>query len=256
MLYWVSTRGHDYTIREHLESFGRSLAGVVLHLSYGQLIRQRRPARGVYVMCDIERLADATIQQASRLCDRLQQSGSIVLNRPADCLRRYNLLRGLHASGVNSFNVYRASDEPAPQRFPIFLRLANDHKGNRSALLPNAAALRAAVAAQCRTRFWFRDELGKRRIVRIGARRRRELLVTEFCDTADSGGMYRKYAAFNVGGTIIARHLFFSRTVDAQVSRLTGAVAVGDRIRIRSEQSARHATGRHFPFCSYRLRPD
>lgn len=211
MIYWVSTRRHEYPIRSHLASFGRWLADVVTPLSYGRLFHQRRPAGGMYILSDVERLGERAIQQASRLCDRLRECGSSVLNRPADCLRRYELLRDLHTSGTNAFGVYRVRDEPSPERFPVFLRLENDHKGSRSALLADEAALKAAVAEQCRTRFWFRDEHGKRRLVRLGGRRRRGLLVTEFCDTADANGVYRKYAAFNVGGTIIARHLFFGR---------------------------------------------
>src|SRR3546814_10272912 len=38
------------------------------------------------------------------------------------------------------------------------------------------------------------------------------LLITEFCDTQDDRGLYRKYSAFNVGGRIIPRHLHFSRS--------------------------------------------
>ncbi len=239
MIYFVTTRRHRYTIRRHLASFGHSLVGTVTPLSYGELLNQRRPAQGVYVLCDIERLGQRTIKRASKLCDQLRKSGSTVLNRPSDCLRRYELLRALHRSGINSFNVYRVRDALSPQRFPVFLRLANDHKGNRSELLGDAVALRTAVAQQCRTRFWFRDEHGKRRIVRWGARRRRELLVTEFCDSRDANGIYRKYAAFNVGGTIIARHLFFSQHWMLKSPDSQDASALG--IEYEYVQSNQHA---------------
>ena len=211
MIYWVTTRRHGYTIRRHLASFGRPLVSAVTPLSYGRLLRQRDPARGVYVLTDVERLSRATLQRATALCDRLRGSGSIVLNRPVDCLGRHDLLRGLHRHGVNVFDVHRVSDIAPSPRFPVFLRLENDHKGPRSPLLNDEVELRAAIDEQCRTRFWFRDEHAKRRLLRIGGHRRRALLVTEFCDTVDSQGMYRKYAAFCVGGQIIARHLFFAK---------------------------------------------
>ena len=38
-----------------------------------------------------------------------------------------------------------------------------------------------------------------------------ELLLTEFCDTTDAAGVYRKFSTFIVGGRILPRHLFFSR---------------------------------------------
>jgi hypothetical protein len=37
------------------------------------------------------------------------------------------------------------------------------------------------------------------------------LMIVEFCDTADASGTYRKYSVFMIGGTIIPRHLIFSR---------------------------------------------
>jgi hypothetical protein len=38
-----------------------------------------------------------------------------------------------------------------------------------------------------------------------------DLIAIEFCDTADAGGVFRKYAAFVVGERIVPRHIFFGR---------------------------------------------
>ena len=40
---------------------------------------------------------------------------------------------------------------------------------------------------------------------------REDKIIVEFCDTADSAGIYRKYSAFNIDGTIIPRHVCSSR---------------------------------------------
>jgi hypothetical protein len=39
----------------------------------------------------------------------------------------------------------------------------------------------------------------------------RSILITEFCNTVDTRGIYRKYSAFIIGGTIIPRHVCFSK---------------------------------------------
>ena len=36
-------------------------------------------------------------------------------------------------------------------------------------------------------------------------------MIVEYCDCADGDGVFRKYSAMNVGGTLIPRHILFSR---------------------------------------------
>jgi hypothetical protein len=75
----------------------------------------------------------------------------------------------------------------------VFLRNELDHEGRRSGLLADADALAAALRATAAT-----DTASHR------------TLVVEFVDTADVHGVYRKYAAFMVGDTVLARHLIGS----------------------------------------------
>jgi hypothetical protein len=53
-----------------------------------------------------------------------------------------------------------------------------------------------------------------------------DLLLVEFCDTADAQGVYRKYAAFRVGDAIIARHLFFSHHWHVKSAELQDAASL------------------------------
>jgi hypothetical protein len=116
-----------------------------------------------------------------------------VLNDPERTLRRYDLIRALRREGVNDFTAYREHEARDRGRFPMFVRREHDHDGARSDLLHDDHDARDAVA-----KLRADDpELG-------------DLLLVEFCDTADAHGVYRKYAAFKVGDAIIARHLFLS----------------------------------------------
>lgn len=210
MIHFATTSGHSYTIEHHLKAWGRDLVGRLRTVCYRQLLSEAKHPRGIYVFADIERLGTKQKDRAAELYRRLRAAGSIVLNDPAEVKLRAELLTTLHEGGVNRFGVHRANDDLSAVRYPVFLRCANDHRGSRTKLLTGPDELRAAIADQSRTRILFRDEQGKFRAFRWGPRRRRELLITEFCDTADSMGVYRKYSAFAVAGRIVPRHLFFS----------------------------------------------
>jgi hypothetical protein len=107
---------------------------------------------------------------------------------------RYELLRTLHETGVNRFDVYRLTEARKPARFPVFLRRENDHAGPETGLIETQAELDAVVEALARD--------GKSR----GSR-----LVTEFCAERNGDGLYRKYGAFYIDGVVLPRHAMLSR---------------------------------------------
>src|SRR5690606_2653607 len=106
---------------------------------------------------------------------------------------RYSLLRRLHETGHNDFDVYRADEARTPVRFPVFLHGERDHNGPITGALHDQAALDEAVT----------------RLVEDGMPAS-QLLVTELCDVRDEDGLYRKYGVFVVGDRIVPRHIFFS----------------------------------------------
>lgn len=179
-------------MRDYLASWGRPLASRVVPLTYDDVFAAPLLRAATYVFADLERLAPAAAARAARLHDALAARGFRMLNHPTRSLRRYHLLRALAARGTNRFAVYRVGEAVAC--FPVFVRVENDHEGSRTALLPDRAALTAAITA----------------LERAGVARDR-LLVTEFCDTADARGIYRKYSAFVIGDRIVPRHVFYSR---------------------------------------------
>jgi len=125
---------------------------------------------------------------------QLEQAGSsfVLLNNPGRVLLRYELLRMLHAKGRNRFNVHRPARAFREARFPVFLH-SMQHEGPLSPIVSNRLAL---------ARWLFR---------RVRPRRWNKLIVEEFCNVATPEGLYSKYGAFNMGGQIVPRHLFFGK---------------------------------------------
>jgi hypothetical protein len=195
MIVFMTRRNAQYTVREYVRSHGAALgrSGMVVLRSYERLLTSRRLRPATYIFSDLERLEPDEAEHAAGLWQRLADRGGCrLLNHPTRTMRRYEILRTLYERGSNRFNVYRATESRLPERFPVFLRRENDHDGSRTPLLDSPAELRAALDAL------DRDGVS-----------REDALITEFCDTRDARGLYRKYAAFRVGDHIIPRHLFF-----------------------------------------------
>lgn len=196
MLHYLGTRAHLYTVRRFLGEWGRPLAPHVRVLAYEDLHTRRHLDFGAYVFSDLERLSPQDLEAAARVRATLAErwgDRAPLLNHPTVSLRRFELLRRLRCEGINRFEVYRATEHRLPRRYPVFLRREDDHVG--------------PVGAAVQTK--------KELLERLGALRRNghsldRILITEFLDTADEHGIYRKYSAFIVGDRILPRHLFFS----------------------------------------------
>jgi len=181
-------------VREYLDSWGRELAGSITPLTYDDVFHCRTLRTGTYIFSDVERLQPTDAERAARVRAALSTAGHRVLNHPLRSMRRYELLRTLHREGLNQFDVYRVRDNERPRRFPVFLRIENDHGGSLTDLLPTPAALDDAL-----------------RELRQRGQRNEDLLITEFCDTADHQGVHRKYSAFMIAGRIVPGHIFYAR---------------------------------------------
>jgi hypothetical protein len=189
----ATTAANDRTIRWYLETYGAPMRDTVVPVHYEVLLDNADPVRATYCFADLELMTDEQRGRASVLREQLVAHGCRVLNDPARTLRRFDLLRMLHDTGVNDFTAHREDDPLEQCRFPVFIRGEHDHQGRRSGLLDDADDAH--------------DTIGK---LRAEEPNLRELLVVEFCATAGTDGVYHKYSAFKVGDAIIARHLFFS----------------------------------------------
>ena len=158
-------------------------------IDFEQIPALQRFDRGTYVIAGIEQAEPAMKQVIASLCDQLESAaGSRILNHPARTLGRYDLLNQLHATGRSEVRVARGDDDLGRLRYPVFVRSERAHDGNISPLLDTPRAARAAVGAALLEGHALQD-----------------LMVIEFCSTADANGIFRKYAAYNVGGRILGR---------------------------------------------------
>jgi len=192
LIHIVLTGHHAYTIAAYLASSTGARAAPVQALPYEDLFRRSELARGTYVLTDFDRLSEIRRRQVDEMAEVLDDHGVRRLNRPADWLSRRELLERLHSEGINPFRAFRPADLPGDLRYPVFLRVENDHKGARGDLLNDRSEIGAAA-----------NRLRKR------GEHPRDMLVVEFSETMDEKGRYRKYAAFCVGRHIIPRHVFF-----------------------------------------------
>jgi len=190
MIYYLTTAKHSYTMREYLEGLGAPLADRVKVLTYPQFVRPYRVPRATYIFSDIDRLSGSQSYPISEMWKRLQDGGCRLLNHPMRSMRRYDLLRWLHENGINDFDTYMLIEHRKPKRFPVFIRRAHDHEGAMSALLPDQAALDAAIAEIRDVAEWPGDKM-----------------ITEYIDTSSADGIYRKYAAYRLGDEIFARQI-------------------------------------------------
>ncbi|MEL6261359.1 MAG: hypothetical protein AAFR12_09855 [Cyanobacteria bacterium J06626_6] len=196
MIYYLARSAHSYTIDRYLESWGYpATATFIRPLHYEQLWKLKKLPRGTYIFADIERLTPNEAETTARIWQQLSSNQAVcLLNHPTRSKRRYGLLRSLYNKGVNQFNVYRLTESHQPQKYPVFIRSENDHTGNLTWLLNTSEELENAI----------------HRLVKEG-KSLEDKIITEFCSTADEGGVFRKYSAFIVGERIIPRHLFFNR---------------------------------------------
>ena len=196
MIHLLVTRAHDYTVQEYLQIWGRDLRGRIAACCYEDLAFGPRLAPGTYIFGDLERLTEPQMELA-RLAWRqmAQRPGDFrLLNDPSKVLRRYEMLKALHAVGINRFTAHKMNNGSLPKRFPLFLRRESEHDGALSPLLQSREEMDRALA-----------EMTNQGIDKS------DILAVEYCDTADAAGVYRKYSAFRVGDRILARHLFHSQ---------------------------------------------
>lgn len=195
MLHYLVTAGNDDTILPLIQHWVPRLQSVFAVMPYPALIEHTSPQSGAYVFSDLERLNGTQTTMLGELHSGLAINSSLrLVNDPSRSLRRLELLAALADHGINAFRAYRLDEASKPWRFPVFLRLGRSHAGALSGLIRDQAALDARVA-----------------YLLLAGADREDLIVTEYLDTSDSDGVFRKYAAFRVGDEIIPRHVLFSR---------------------------------------------
>jgi hypothetical protein len=193
MINFVVPRAHD-GLREYLELWGRDVAPRVRTVYTESIATQTSFPRGTYVLAAMDQYSSGMRAFVTALHAALeQQDGFRFLNHPTETLHRFELLDALHRAGRNEFRAMRVTDTWRELRFPLFVRDGSNHDGALSPLLHSVTSVERAIGESL-----VRGHLA------------RNLMVVEFCDTADAQGLYRKYSAFVVGRHVIPRYLSVS----------------------------------------------
>ncbi len=193
MIYYLVTKPGDHTYRDNPILDEPRLRDRFKIVTYQEAFERRRWRGGTVIFADVDRLPAAAAMRAALLHDRLAEAGSIrLLNHPVRTCRRYAFLRRLRLEGINRHDVYRVDELPKPLTYPVFLRSEPEHDGAYTELLHDAAALHREID----------------RLIGLGILPQ-DLLVSEYCHTADADGIYRKATVYVIGDCIFQRYLFF-----------------------------------------------
>jgi len=195
LIYYL-TLADRWMFSEYLEHWGRELAGTEIQiLRYEKLLSQKSYAPGTYVFSTRDEVDPAMGRFIDALANELSAwPGAKIYNDPRRTLRRFDLHQELWALGRSGFRSMRAAEDWSDVRYPAFVRSESAHDGALSPLLHTPHEVETWIG----------------RAMALG-RPLSDLLVVEFCDTANEDGEYRKYAAFCVGGRIVARSLNLGR---------------------------------------------
>jgi len=190
MLYFLVTKRHAYTMEWFLAEWGKELEPLMRIIPYKSMLKIKKLPPGLYIFSDIERITPHSLKLLDISWQRLNDSPLCQkpLNRPLKVKKRLELLNTLHEAGINDFNAYPivSGQNLRPERFPVFIREANDHAGPTTDLINNQAEL-----DECIQKMSVAGQLGVNPI------------VTEFTSVTGSDGRYYKYAAFCIGERII-----------------------------------------------------
>ena len=196
MIYFITKAEKTYTLLSYINTWGKGLRKWKKFLPAEKMVRQKKLYAGTYILTDVDlfnekqKLMLATIY---KMFDKHRDSFSI-LNHPTSSVNRLDLLKKMNDYGINSFRCFSANHIPGDIRFPVFIRKGIDHGGKITGLINHQEILGQEIN-ECK-KLGYPTE---------------NIIITEFVNTADKNGIYRKYSAFRIGDNIIPRHIFFSK---------------------------------------------
>lgn len=195
MIHFLVPAAQAVGIKDYLDVFGAPLREEFRILHYEDLPNHTKFPRGTYVLSALDQLNPANAKLVTEIYQQLKEVPGIrFLNNPTKTLRRFDLLTELSQRGLNEFRAIRAASGRNNLRYPVFIRNERLHEGALSPLLNSEPEIRHAIGRAL-----------------VQGHKLKDLLIVEFCDTANDAGYYRKYAAFVVGRKVIPRSLNYGR---------------------------------------------
>lgn len=190
MINYLVTRGYEDTFKPFVEEWAPRLEGLVNVINYEDLRSMREFPPGAVIFSDLERVHPTELQFVVEVKRRIDDGSRVILNDPAVTLRRFDLLTAMASEGLNPHLVYRLASRSGVERYPVFVRSEREHTGPITGLVDNEEQLTFEIAK-----------------LLIRGRDPDDLMIVEYCDTADPSGVFTKFGAFIVGSVVIARHL-------------------------------------------------
>jgi hypothetical protein len=197
MIFFVAPHGQTFPMEDFLHGDeSGALRDRVRVLTYEEIFARRALPVGAYIFSAIDQLMPTATELVARCRSELARvaPGIVLLNDPLAVRRRGALLHAAFETGRNQFRVTRAGAFVRRHRFPVFVRCEREHTGSLTPLLWSRWRLDSALLAACARGYRLRD-----------------LLVVEYCHTADQAGIFRKYSAYVVGDRVVPRSLVLSR---------------------------------------------
>jgi hypothetical protein len=217
VIFFVAPREDLEGITEYLQQAGAAVGRRLTTVTYDDIVARRRLAVGTYIFAAIDELTPTEREIAMRCCEELRRASPDIrlINQPAEVRLRYDLLRTCFELKRNTFRVRRASQFHRCRRFPVFVRPEHEHLGSLTPMLHSRRQLVRALVESV-----------------VRGYRLRDLLIIEFCDTADPSGVYRMYSAVVVGDRILPKTLLHNRN---WVTKWKGRLLDADKAREQAE---------------------
>ncbi|HXV18804.1 MAG TPA: hypothetical protein VD883_01870, partial [Candidatus Omnitrophota bacterium] len=113
MIRYLVFKSYWDTLKPVLRLYPKELRGILKPFYYEDLWRATKIPVGAYIFSDMERMSHPQMEIAARAWEMLSKSvpRPLLLNHPTRSMRRYELLRHCHESGINRFNVYRLTEQ-------------------------------------------------------------------------------------------------------------------------------------------------
>lgn len=195
MILFITTRGHEYTVRALVRGkFGAELPDVRV-TNYDRIFLSQKTRSATHIFADIERLQPWELRLAAELHRMLGTIDIRRLNDPAKVKTRYELLRALYRDGYNPFQAYRADDHPRPERFPVFLRYDSDHENPISPLIETQDRLDDLIEGLPATGTPLQG-----------------VIVVEYCAEPIAPDLWKKYGTYGIGGNFQTDHTLVGDT--------------------------------------------
>jgi hypothetical protein len=196
VIFFVTPADETREMEDYLQQYGANLQNRITLITYDDVAGGKALPIGTYIFAAIDRLFPCEKEIAARCCRELSSASPNItlINDPRRVVCRYELLKKCFALKRNRFRVFRAHEIHHCQKFPVFIRPEGEHSGSLTRLLYTRQELARELARALLRGFRLRD-----------------LMIVEYCDTADASGVFRLYCATIVGDEIIPQVIVHNR---------------------------------------------